>query len=347
MEAEDVVDFLIAAGNCAPSADNMQPWCFRREGADLVLAYDHRRFPDSMFPFDHQATLLSMGAVVENLSLAWTELGMQNSLEASVPLSAPYDFLRMPLGPSPVQVTHVRSPWQSRHTNRLPFRRSAPLALSDMQIEAAASDAVRVRVIQDRNEIKQIARLVRSASEIRFRTREIHEWFSQSLRFTPAQVATGDGLDVATFDLPPGGRTFLKLITSSWRNMQRFNLAGGFRLMAAVEASSITRAGAILAICGPAGSAGAFAAGRRMQALWIKLNAAGLAVQPYYVISDQLTRLANGKTSAELSAETAALHRHAESLFHLEQSTTLHLLLRVGEPVKQPTRALRLPPSHL
>ena len=346
MQADDVVKFLIEAGNSAPSADNTQPWCFRREGSELVLAYDNARFPDSMFPFNHQATLLTMGAVVENLIMAWNVLEMQPPLRPVIPLAAPHEFLRMPVGPSPVETVSRMQPWKVRHTNRLPFRKDAIVPVIDMHLDGASSNRVSVSVIETRKQISQVARMVRSASEARFRTREIHDWFSQSLRFTPSQVASGDGLDVATFDLPPGGRAFLKLITASWRNMHLFNRIRGYKVMAAIEAASIVNAGAILAICGPADVEGAFAAGRAMQSIWIKLNAAGLAVQPYYVISDQLTRLAKGRVPMELAPEMSALKRDTELLFRLKPNSTLHLLLRVGKPLKDAVRALRLPPTH-
>lgn len=346
MQVTEVIEFLIQAGNSAPSADNTQPWCFRREADDLVLAYDAARFPDSMFPFDHPATLLTMGAAVENLVMAWTALGMSRPLTPVIPVEAPYEFLRMPLCSSQLAAAPSALPWKQRHTNRLPFRKDAINDIVAMPLDAAGSNEVSVRVIENRKTIGRIARLVRAASETRFRTREIHDWFSQSLRFTPVQVARGDGLDVATFDLPPGGRTLLKIITSSWRNMQRFNRVGGYKVLAAAEAASIVNAGAILALCGPADVAGAFAAGRRMQAVWIALNAAGLAVQPYYVVSDQLTRLENDKVPKELRPAIGALKKETALLFALAEGTTLHLLLRVGKPRKNAVRALRLPVSQ-
>lgn len=343
MQADEVVQFLIQAGNAAPSADNTQPWCFRRDADELVLAYDAARFPDSMFPFDHQATLMTMGAVVENLVMAWTALGMPTPLVPVIPVAAPYEFLRMRV--SAIELTTVPSalPWQTRHTNRLPFRKNAVAAVASLPQVIASSEGVTIRVIDNRKQIGAIAKLVRAASEVRFRTREIHDWFSQSLRFTPAQVASGDGLDVATFDLPPGGRTLLKVTTSSWRNMQFFNRVGGYKVMASAEAASITKAGAILALCGPADVAGAFAAGRRMQAVWIALNAAGLAVQPYYVISDQLTRLQNGKVPEALRHAIAVLEKDTATLFQLDRDSALHLLLRVGVPIRQAVRSRRLP----
>ena len=342
MQADEVVQFLIQAGNSAPSADNTQPWCFRREADELVLAYDAERFPDSMFPFDHQATLMTMGAVVENLVLAWTALGMPVPLVPVIPVGAPFEFLRMPVRANELATAPSTLPWLTRHTNRLPFRRGEIAGIAALPQMTAGNDGITIRVIDSRKQIGAIAKLVRAASETRFRTREIHDWFSQSLRFTPAQVASGDGLDVATFDLPPGGRTLLKVITSSWRNMQLFNRVGGYKVMASAEAASITKAGAILAICGPADVSGAFAAGRRMQAVWIALNAAGLAVQPYYVVSDQLTRLENDKVPEALRNAIASLKRDTATLFQLERDTTLHLLLRVGTPLKPAVRSRRL-----
>lgn len=350
MQLDDIVQFLIEAGNSAPSADNTQPWRFRLEGAELILEYDAARFPDSMFPFDHQATLLTMGAVVENLVLAWTALGNPAPLAPSVPVAAPYEFLRIPLDLIKMVTAPSVRPWLTRHTNRLPFRKDAIPGITEIaatQPHVLGSDGVTVRTFETRPQIRDVGRLVQAASEVRFRTREIHDWFSQSLRFTKEEVASGDGLDVGTFDLPPGGRSLLKLITASWRNMRLFNSVGGYKFLAGAEAASITKAGAVLAICGPADCAGAFAAGRRMQTIWIGLNAAGVAVQPYYVVSDQLTRLTDGKVPEEVRSHIEELHKETASLFQLSRETNLHLLLRVGFPLKQAVRALRLPTPPL
>jgi len=191
--------------------------------------------------------------------------------------------------------------------------------------------------------MQKIATLVRIASQVRFQTREIHEWFSASLRFTEIEVARGDGLDVATFDLPPGGRVFMRWLMSDWRNMALLNRIGGYRMMAGIEAASMTKAGAIIAILGSETLSGALDAGRLMERIWIKLNQSGLAVQPYYVVSDQLTRLTEGKVPDRLRHHVERLRDEVSSTLSLPPHARLHMLLRVGKPMRVPIRSRRIP----
>lgn len=347
MGVQEIFRFLVEAGSSAPSADNMQPWHFRLDADDLVLMYDANRMGKAIFPVDHQATLITMGAVIENLYQACGQLGLTLVFKTGIPESAPYEFLRITLTPRIKNTFPANLPWLNRHTNRLPFSKTPlPGTLKDF-LSAQAEGHVKTQVMDAVPSIANIARLVRHASQARFQTREIHDWFSQSLRFSQEQVQSGNGLDVATFDLPPGGRALLRTITADWRYMSFFNQCGGYKFLAAVEAASIAKAGAILAIVGPGDPAEALNVGRLMERVWIALNEAGYGVQPYYVVSDQLTRLVQGSVPPKLQQKIRELEQEVAATFHLQGNDCLHMLLRVGHPIRAPKRSLRLPVQEL
>ncbi|GAC1407321.1 MAG: hypothetical protein NVSMB6_04810 [Burkholderiaceae bacterium] len=339
----DVFRFLIEAGAAAPSADNMQPWRFCIDGDDLVLLYDEARLRNPIFPVDHQATLLTMGAVIENLDQACKVLGLGINLTPSMPTTAPFEFLRVNLSAPLTAIPLGPFPWLDRHTNRLPFSREPLGAVTRRSLLELGKAAIKIHVIEAKSSIAGIARMVRAASQVRFQTREIHEWFAKSLRFNTAQVQSGHGLDVGTFGLPPGGKMLLRAITADWRAMQFFNLLGGYRLMSVVEALSLKRAGALVAIVGPTSTAATLDAGRVMQRAWINLNSAGYGVQPYYVVSDQLGRLAQGSVPTGLRDKILALKSEVDTHFNIEPGQALHMLLRVGRPLHSARRALRRP----
>ena len=338
----DVFRFLVEAGTAAPSADNMQPWRFCIDGDDLVLLYDAARSGNAIFPFDHQATLLTMGGVIENLAQACKLLDLGLDLTPGVPGEAPFEFLRIHLSRQPEEIPPGPHPWVERHTNRLPFSRE-PLGTEIRKyLSGIAQGAIGLQVIDTASAIAGVARLVRTASQARFQTREIHDWFAKSLRFSPAQVASGNGLDVATFGLPPGGTILLRGITADWRYMQFFNLLGGYRFMSAVEALSVTKTGAVIALVGPDTNTATLAAGRLMQRAWIHLNAAGYGVQPYYVISDQLVRLSQGRVPPRLENMVGDLKSEVAARFGIGPGQALYMLLRVGRPLATAKRSLRL-----
>ena len=343
MNIDEIFMFLAKAGSAAPSADNMQPWSFNLDEHDFVLRYDSSRFPNAIFPQDHHATRMAMGAVIENLRQATSQLGLSVDFQNKKTDAMSNEFCRFPLLTTlKVDMPKVAALYE-RHTNRLPYRKDALSAPVVSQLAASRQGEARIIVTDSVSGIERIGDFVKTASKIRFQTKEIHEWFSQSLRFGPEAVRIGNGLDVATFDLPPGGKLLLKAITSSWGAMSAFNRIGGYHIMAATEAMSITKAGAILAIVAPVDAAGAIDSGSLMQRIWLSLNMQGYAVQPYYVVSDQLTRLASGQLSAKDATTIGVLKNEVMKEFDLPDGSSLGMLLRVGVPQRVPKRSLRLP----
>jgi hypothetical protein len=85
------------------------------------------------------------------------------------------------------------------------------------------------------------------------------------------------------------------------------------------------------------------AAGRLLERIWIMLNAQGVAVHPYYALSDQLYRSRAGLVQARFVPRVGSItQRVADVLGSPEQ--TIFMLLRVGIPkVVNPTRSRRLP----
>ena len=143
----------------------------------------------------------------------------------------------------------------------------------------------------------------------------INGWWT-SLRLTPDDVARGDGLDVETLDLPPGGGLLLRLI-SDWSRMKRLNRLGMYRMLAAVDSRPVAGAPALLAITGAADAHTCLAAGRVLAQAWYRLEAAGVAVQPYYVISDMLERLHRDGIPAPLLDEARTLAADTTRVFGL------------------------------
>ena len=237
--------------------------------------------------------------------------------------------------------TLLNLPLFQRHTNRFPYKKDRIETSLQGKGRASPDSNIILQMVDARSEISKLSVLIRNASRVRFQTREIHDWFARTLRFSKLEVQCGDGLDVDTLGLPRGGRLLLKTTTSSWRNMAMFNRFGGFYVLAKAEAASITKAGAILAIVGPNDPESIVNAGRRMQQLWIELNFAGYGVQPYYVITDQLQRLAEGTVPRPLIPKIHALKVSVRDFFKLEEGQVVHMLLRVGVPIKIPKRALR------
>ena len=80
-----------------------------------------------------------------------------------------------------------------------------------------------------------------------------------------------------------------------------------------------------------------------MTRLWTNLNLQGIAVHPYYVVTDQINRLREGTVAAGFESQIAGVNEHMCRLLELQPAETLHMILRVGYPKAQPLRSRRLP----
>jgi hypothetical protein len=337
------VSFLVRAGQQAPSADNSQPWRFVWDGKRLSVHMDPDRAGGGL-GLDHPANLMAMGAVIENLAQAAEstglpaealEIGRRGKQEPFATIAWDYP-VRSPNGERAARLFR-------RHTNRGPFNTVSLDPALVVRVAAMSEGPLRTVVVSESGQKKRLTSLLRDASEVRFQTEEIHRWLEASLRFTPEEVERGDGLDVATLLLPPGAVGLLK-ISLDWRRMAVLNRFGAYKLFAFLEAAMLQQSGALVLVAGPSQGAGLeVAAGRLLERLWVTLNDHGVAVHPYYVLSDQLYRLRAGLVAGRFVASVNSIaHRVADFLGGAEE--TVYMLLRVGLPkVANPVRSRRLP----
>lgn len=170
------VAFLLEAAGSAPSADNSQPWCFEWDGQTLTARVRRR----GGFPADYHATTLALGAATENLALAMQSLSLDMSSWFFGPPGADGVFASgLVTRLSAIPAFNGVPLWKQRHTNRLPYRPEIDPAVA-VNLVACRVGKIRVRVIAGSG-IRQAADWVRQASEVRFQTREVNEWFAERL----------------------------------------------------------------------------------------------------------------------------------------------------------------------
>jgi hypothetical protein len=210
------------------------------------------------------------------------------------------------------------------------------------ELKESRENSNRAVLVDGDRQKRGLIRLVRLCSEARFCNRLLHEWLIGSLRFTPEEAARGDGLDVRTLGLPPGGTQFMRFI-SDWRRLEALNRLGAYKLLAFSEVALLTAAPALLCVVGPADARSAIDAGRLMTRLWTNVNLKGIAVHPYYVVTDQINRLRAGSLAAGFESKIAEVDEEMRRLLVLQPGETLHMILRVGYPKTEPLRSRRLP----
>ncbi len=341
MDKNNLTEELARAGSLAPSADNCQPWRIEvGEGRLGVYAPSESFF---FGPGDH-ATLLAMGAVAENIAQTADANSVRGRFEiGDLSSGDPYFTYHHD---NVVEKLVIPQGVIDRHTNRHPYSRS-PLPLDLVsKIEATQEGMARVVVLSSREAIAEFGRISTKCSECRFQNPELHRWLMDSLRFTPDEVAGGEGLDIQTLHLPPGGRAFMRFV-KDWRRMAMLNKFGAYRLLARAEADVLLQSGAVLLIVGTnEGGRSAFDAGRLMERIWMELNTLGWAVQPAYVVPDQINRMEARLLSSAINAVVGNAMVALRRLAIQNPQDRIHLALRVGRPTHVPIRSRRRVPDE-
>jgi hypothetical protein len=338
-----LIQTIVDAGHRAPSADNSQPWRFCWDGKYLSVKYDSQRVSGRTFGPEEHATLLAMGAVKENILQIACSLNLDIEEVHSKNVNVNFRFGLKFTGKVPGQTRD--HPLFQRHTNRFPYD-SKPIPRQIIEsLNSFTNGQCRALVFTDREMINKVASWVRIASEVRFQSRDVHEFLGRSLRFSVEEASQGDGLDVRTLPLPPGGRTFLRFI-KDWDRLAFLNRLGCYKILGLIEAKPVSEATNLLGVAGPDGSDNVVDAGMLMERIWIYLNSHGIAVHPYYVITDQLQRLKTGAIPANLSASIKSLESEIATILNPKYSS-IHMLLRIGYPKTNPVRSLRLPSERI
>jgi hypothetical protein len=334
-----VISELIRIATLAPSADNSQPWVFQQHGDVLECSYGTSgRFQDPFGPSGH-ASLLAAGALHENLSLVTGD-----RIEVISDWLSPVRpwTLQLALSEVPdelaVEASHRI---EARHTNRHPFK---PILSAEIpKIEPQGSS--RIISCLDHSSIAPLASALRICSQARFNQPDLHNWLFSSLRWNQAEIDSGDGLDINTLHLPPGGQHLMQWI-KPWSRMATLNRLGLDYIMSVADTALFSQAPAVLAICGGRSKQDTWDAGRTLQRQWISLNAAGFAVHPYYAVTDLGNRRRDGLLQPGWDAHVEKAETISGEALGLKADEQLHILLRVGFPGNiTPVRSRRRPPN--
>lgn len=332
-EVQDVLRVLART----PSADNSQPWRFRVDASSLAChslppGMDHGLFG----PLGH-ATLISAGAMSESMRQLFGEAPEMVIGDDGWALRQHFQTLPEASGVAAGKLL-------DRHTNRYPYAREAVSwpGFTAPTAPCPPRFGTRAILLSDRAAIEEAGAAVRACSMARFNCRELHEWLFSSLRWNEREVAQGDGMDVATLHLPPGGRQFMRFI-APWQRMEFLNKFGLHRLMAVIEAKLVGESGGVVAIVGSGDDPGIVEAGKALLGCWLELHESGYAVHPYYVVTDIANRLASGRLDPRWrSAASSALAKmHGVLGIDEKAGERIHMLLRVGKAKREAPRSAR------
>jgi len=166
----DAARALIGASILAPSYWNAQPWRFEVDPAELRLTLDPARTLPACDP-DQRFALLSLGAALENLLVAARAWGLQPTVQylphgTSVRPGAPLLAARVTWSPGDQPRDRLLfSALAERRSNPNHYGGRTITMQARAQLLSQLPEDLRLHWIDDRNEIRRVARLVREATE--------------------------------------------------------------------------------------------------------------------------------------------------------------------------------------
>jgi molybdopterin/thiamine biosynthesis adenylyltransferase len=284
---EEIIYYIIKAGIQAPSGDNAQPWKFSFKG-NTILLYLDRDADRSFFNINQIASIISCGAVLENMRIAASAVGLRANIDY-LPHGEKDDVM------ASVQLIHDENCRDSlfdfiweRHTNRKFYDRR-PLSssiLNELQESISVFSGVRLHVVTEERDIKKLAELIYRTDRIRTEHRTLHEHLCQMIRYTPEEaIAKSDGLPLKNLEAGLAGEVFLKS-TRSWRIMNIVNRFGLGRMVAFHSFQGmINSSGAALLTVDGMDTKDFLKGGRALERIWLAITQKGLFLQPMTAIT--------------------------------------------------------------
>ena len=349
------LETILNAARWAPSGDNAQPWSFEIADEDSVRLTVHVP-PGNVYEYnDGEPTLISAGALLENIAIAAPAVGKDASWRY-MGRDAHAHHIALRFADRPAATSHpLLSQIERRSVDRRPYRMRSLTAEDRRALSDSIGPDIAIEWHSSASQRRKIAALCQMATDIRLRIPEtfsIHnrivDW--DRLESPDAIPSRALGLDAMT----------LKIMRWSLAKQSRTNLVNrlGSPFFAGLQMDLLPGLFSA-AYCGfrvPARAADASEAatqlvqvGQTVQRFWLTATSLNLAIQPCVAPLAFSHYGATGTpfTSSSRERKTAALlARKTRSVFG--QAENLIFLARIGYPHGRPkSRSTRIPLDQL
>ena len=273
-------DYLVGAGILAPSADNCQPWLFSWKKGTLRIESDPQR-TQFFYDINQESTLITFGAVVENICIAASEIGLEAMpdkvcLSDSKEVSVQIQFREKECEPDTL------APFLShRCINRKPYAKDPinPDLIKKLDRIFDPFSGVCMKWIENENEKKTFQEIVYLSDRVLFEEKRLHQGLFKFIHMGDEPFPP-DGMNLGVLELSWFQKKIFPLF-SQWKYQERMNKFMVSRGMAfnSIQLLRQTPLYGVLTL-DERSPQGYVEAGRKMEQFWIMANSLGLAVAP-------------------------------------------------------------------
>ncbi len=275
---------VLEAAIMAPSADNRHRLFFRVAEQAIQILYGEGELPPAG-GYKRVLALLSLGAVLENLSIAASRYGVSVQVTL-LPERARADLLaNLRLVQQAIPVDPLWELIPRRHTCReVRFRgpRMNEQELQALDSAVRADSGVRLVWLDEPGRRRQAISLMRRAESERFRNRLLHEELFSAIRFDVGwQSSCSEGLPPGSLGVEAPLRPFFALLRH-WSVARSANALGMHHLLGIRSCALPCRLAPHLGLLAVAATddQSVLDAGRAFQRLWLVVTGHGRVLQP-------------------------------------------------------------------
>lgn len=341
----EVMVYLMQAGQQAPSGENTQPWFLSYKKNIISLQLDPTADP-SLLNVNQIASAIACGAVAENIRIASTQYGLHAEIEVKqaqgITLSIAIIIKHINMTESPL----AKLIWE-RQTNRTKFNQNPIPQVNLNKLGKICDDTntVSLDLFTDRSDINRIAKMVYKADLLRMQVQNIHESLMSNIRFTNEEaVNTRNGFHLKNLEVGSDGELFLKFI-KPWKIANFMNKIGASHIAASLASKGVKQASAmgLIRIKGQ-GIQDFFEGGRALERIWLETTRLGLSFQPMTVLTFLwMNQKLEGTESfsAQHKKLLASIWQDYQQIFHCDEDESHIMLFRIGYGKPMKTGTLR------
>lgn len=350
---QQTVTELVNLACTAPSGGNSQPWFWYYQQGILYVFHD-KFYSYSMLDFNHNGSLLAIGAAVENLSIA----AAKNNLNCTFNkvLQNNNDFLVgyvlfEPTNAAPAQKIALFDAIQLRESNRL-LVDSATITPNDHSAVEQAIEQTNdfgIKWLNTKSEIEQFSAIAASVERIRLLHPQGHSDFINEVRWDQIENETKmDGIDIDTIDISLSEKAALRLAKDhrAIDFLNNLQLGKSFEKLMKKTLSNAPTVGLLYA----KNNNDFFKAGFEFERIWLVANQIGLAfhpVSPCTFVFNRIHANAFDNFAPYMINELKQNYHEFKKLFALNPQEEGIFAFKLFKTNQRPKRSLRKPLNNV
>jgi nitroreductase len=348
-QSTDPIEVIVDAARRAPSGGNVQPWRFEADDEEIRF-YVVPEHSGTAMDVARRGSYVGIGAAIFNARVAAASLRKLGTVKL-FPSGYQSDHVatvRLGSGSDP-DIAILRNSLHTRVANRK-MGRPSPIedgTIADL-VRGVEREGGRLRFLNDRDLIDELAVLLAECDRLRFIIPNIHNAMISELRW-PGRDSLEEGMDVRTLEMDTSSLGLMELLGRDdvmshlveWRAGQALGLRTRISVgsSSAVAVVTVPRSDPMWYVRG----------GAAMEQFWLASDRVGLAVQPVaplfiYATAEQELLEMGGERHLD---EMYRLQMRFREVLGLEDGETMVMVLRVLHATPPSVRSIRRPLAHV